>query len=100
MFDLNKILSCPKCGMEPKTRKNPSSIEKRYCFWCPTEGCACNKKIYGDTKSIAIANWNEYVGRSIKAGIYVNADNSDKSSNKKYMLVTKVPKTNHAFGQI
>lgn len=85
MFDLNKVLACPKCGEMPEMVKNEKSVEKRYGFRCPTEHCGCNSWIFGDTKSIAAANWNQFVSKNVKSSIQIRAEGKEKGG---YVLVT------------
>lgn len=74
MDGLEKPLSsCYKCQQKPLIFKNDgkSDFEKRYGVHCDDPECRCKRTIYGQTRSIAIDNWNKYM-RTLKKEVLIN----------------------------
>lgn len=58
-------LTCRRCNGNADVIRNPdpSKITDRYSVKCNNPECQCNKIVYGETKNIAISNWNSYMDR-------------------------------------
>lgn len=57
-----KPIGCYKCQKKPLIFRNVDGVpmEKRYGVKCEDPECPCTITIYGLTRSMAVANWNNY----------------------------------------
>lgn len=62
---MGEAVVCKRCKEAPLVEKcsDPAIISRRYSVKCENSGCACTKIVYGETKNIAISNWNSYMER-------------------------------------
>lgn len=62
---MGEAVVCKRCKNAPLVEKcsDPAVISRRYSVKCENSGCNCSKIVYGETKNIAISNWNSYMER-------------------------------------